>query len=344
MDEKQVKKWVATWVAIGIVIGAIACLTWIGGKKTTPEKTKEISEEVESIPESYRVPNGVGMVEVIYEESDGRIVPGRIYFPLGPTKKHPAVVWSDGWTGKRVAHYGNLKELAEHGYVAMIFKTTEQETRYQGIVKGMAGVWARDMEDAITYLVEESPVKGLVDESKIGVVGHSLGGITASKVAAEDPRVKAAVILSCTDLSKLSDVHIPIQIQTADFDFGGLLTTIENAPSYILANPSKQLIVIQAGTHDFAALPADEFPGWLIERGKPPWQNKISLHYLLAWFDYFLNEEESARDRIITPTEHLSKRWCSKYDLGEGEQRMAGLLVKSKKRISMVKIEEELGG
>jgi dienelactone hydrolase len=343
MDEKQLKKWVVIGVAVGVAVGAIAYLAWIEGRKVTPEKIKEVFVEV--IPESYKIPNSIGVVNITYEESDGRLVPGRIYFPLGLTKKCPAVVWCDGWGGTLISHHGNLEELARHSYVAMIFKATKQDTHLEGGLKGFGGEWAEDMEDAITYLVEQSPVRSLIDKDKLGVVGHSLGGITASRVAAEDQRVKAAVILSCTDLSKLAEVNVPIQIQTADFDFGGLLTSFENIPSYLLANPPKQLIVVQWGTHDFTAKPTSEFPKcYFDERGKPPWQNKISLHYLLAWFDYFLKGEESAYERIITPTEHLSRQWCSKYDLGKGEQQMAGPFVKPEKLISVTEIEEELGG
>jgi dienelactone hydrolase len=342
-------KSVAAWLVILVAIVALLSGFFLGqmGKKTFPEKEIEIIKEREEVfPEFYKNSDLTGFVDVIYRASDQTPLEGRIYFPLDHSKKYPALIWCHGWTGNLPNLYENLENAAKQEYITAIFEVSGNNTRYKGGISGLSGVWAEDIKNGISYLIEESPVKNMVDEDKIGIVGHSLGGIAISAVAADDPRVKAAVSLSVTDLSLLKDIDIPFQVQTADFDFDGVLTTFENVPSYLLLEPPKQLIVIQWGTHSFDC-GSDEthFPlGWFLEGGKPAWQEDISQYYLIAWFDYYLKGEESAKERIITPTEHLSTHWYSRYNLGDGEKKFAGPNIQSDEIVEMSKVIEINGG
>ena len=328
---KEVGKVILLVLIVAVVVGA---LTYFVGKSTAP--TEKIVEEIRVPTEGPVIPYSVGTLDVRYTESDGRKVPARIYFPRGEIgKKYPGVVFCGGYMGYNTQYHIIPRELAKFGYVTIMFKPTQESSPISAIVKGIAGVWAEDMEDAITYLMEESPVKNMVDTSRVGIIGHSLGGITVSKVAAEDSRIKAGVILSCADLSKLNQSKIPLQIQAADFDLG-IAAALLNVPAFYQAEPPKQLIVIQGGTHNgFTAILDPYYP-------KPSWQNPISIHYAIAWFDYYLKDDETALERIITPTEHLSNAWYSMYDLGEGKQRMYGPLMSPEKRITLSEVAKEL--
>jgi hypothetical protein len=75
---------------------------------------------------------------------------------------------------------------------------------------------------------------------------------------------------------------------------------------------------------------------------KPSWQMPISLHYSLAWFDYYLKDNQDALVKIKTPTEHLSNAWLSTYDLGDGEVKMSGPGVRTEEVFTLAEIAEEL--
>src|SRR3546814_10939823 len=45
-------------------------------------------------------------------------------------------------------------------------------------VAGDEGTNITDSEDALTYLLEQSPVRSVLDQQRVGVIGHSLGAIT----------------------------------------------------------------------------------------------------------------------------------------------------------------------
>jgi dienelactone hydrolase len=335
------------------VVG-LAIIRYLGRK--TEEKVEKVKESLPEeklkklLPESVLSAKGIGIIDVNYRERDLREARARIYFPLDLSKQYPAVIWCSGWKGWREGvppHQNELETLSKHGYIVMIFKATSQDELINGMVEGMKGEWTEDMQDAITYLTFRSPVKRLVDWNKIGLVGYSLGGITVSRITA-DPRVKACVILSCTDLSQVGQLKIPIQIQSSDFDVGGFLITFENAPSYLLANPPKQLIVIDRGNHFFGKdTPNESFiSNWFDGRKPPYWQDQVSLYYMISWFDYYLKRDEKALERIKTPTDYLSTRWNSKYDLGrgEGEILMAGPGVKQDRIVPIGRVEELLRG
>src|SRR5947207_293413 len=71
-----------------------------------------------------------------------------------------------------------------------------------------------------------SPVFGLLDLTRLGVMGHSYGGATTLIVSARDPRVKAAVSLEpgtketyhATVLGRAAQVTIPIEVQGGEYD------------------------------------------------------------------------------------------------------------------------------
>jgi dienelactone hydrolase len=319
---KEKRKHLATLIVVGIIVGAAAFAL---GRLTAPVKEEiKIVEKFEEISPK-RILNSISSLKVKYRESDGRLTTGHIYWPTGNREKLPAIVFCRGWCGLGSSSYHIPEEWTKRGYIIMIFEPTGKRKPLSEGIKGIAGIWAEDMEDAISYLVEENPVKEMVDRDKIGIAGHSMGGITTSKVATSDRRVKAAVLLSCADLSKVENIKIPTLMITCDFD-GGVLTPLINMPFYMLASPSKQIIVIKGGSHG-GLTTSDSF--------SPSWELPIVTNYALAWFDYFLKGDESALEKITTPTEHLSTRWFSGYDLGEGEHKIAGPKINSSNVISM---------
>jgi pimeloyl-ACP methyl ester carboxylesterase len=57
-----------------------------------------------------------------------------------------------------------------------------------------------DAATAMTWLRQEAAVAGKVDAGQLVVVGHSMGGFIAAHLAASDPDIKAACLISGVDL------------------------------------------------------------------------------------------------------------------------------------------------
>ena len=120
---------------------------------------------------------------------DERAGPGRAGLVVRPAMlganglKHPIFIWGPG-RGTRVRDYETLmRRIASHGFVV-----------YSEISPAADGT---EMLAALTWLMGEnnrsdSPYYHTLDESKIGVGGHSFGSNSAMS-AASDPRVKAFV-------------------------------------------------------------------------------------------------------------------------------------------------------
>lgn len=99
------------------------------------------------------------------------------------------VIISTHFTGfKEVKHYFNLaKALSDNGICALRFDFSDCIGESEGTCEDMTvSNQTKDIFSAIDFL-EQKGVK------KIGVMGHSLGGLTAINAAANDPRIKVLV-------------------------------------------------------------------------------------------------------------------------------------------------------
>jgi dienelactone hydrolase len=279
-----------------------------------------------SNPDGSHVSIPLENFEVTFTDRYG--IPHRalIYLPPGfdSSGRYPAVICCGGWMGFLEMYTIMPRMLAYHGYVAMLFEPTLETTPISSMVLStVTPKWVQDVQDAITYLTEQSPVKDSVDSGRIGIEGHSMGGFTVSEAPVVDDRVKAVIALSdATPLAGLFK-QVPLMIITGDFDIvvNDQLVAI---PAYYAAQPPKELIVIKGGTHDgFSNLLEPYYP-------KPPWQHYTWEHYASAWFDYWLKGDGDAVQKLThtlyTPdgTECLSAAHRSVYNFGEGDVVIAG--------------------
>jgi dienelactone hydrolase len=311
------KKWLILLLIIVIVI-ATAVFYFISPKEV------EIKKVIRPVEE--KVIEAVGSKNVSYRESDGRWAEGHIYWPLGEEEiQHPGIVFiGRGGIGGWMEMYSWFCEgIAKNGYVVMIFEPTNESNPFLSRIGAINGTWSNDLKDAITYLTTQDPFREMVDERKIGIVGHSLGGIVVTSAPLLDDRAKAVVAISEGDLNKISDLKVPIQIIGGDHDLLGVLVPpipprLVAQPSYELANPPKQLIMIKAATDlGFTTFLNPFYP-------KPSWQQSVTLHYATAWFDYFLKSDPNARKTLVTPIDSLSTAFNSRYNLDNEEVIMAG--------------------
>ncbi len=286
-----------------------------------------------SIDNSHQV-NSIDQINVEFESS-GYTLYGEIYYPSNGSGPYPGIVFCEGMGGYVDAYNWIPKALAEEGYVTMIFDFPGQGKSDGMIPLRVVNIsflniffrytilletpihyflreWVAATSDALTYLLEESSVKTMVDNTTIGLIGHSLGGITATETAVIDERVDAIVALSQSNPLIIKKVKVPIQFQGGCFDFATFSIPIISR-CYKKAEAPKELIAIQFGTHFGFSTAFKQFCPC------PGWQKDICLRYATGWFDYFLKNESDAYNIITIGDNHLSRFIKSKYDFGDGE-------------------------
>ena len=117
----------------------------------------------------------------------------------------------------------------------------------------------------MTFVIDEvlrlntdatSPLRGAVDPARIGVAGHSMGGMTTLAVAGNtcchDARIKAAVILAGRETpfgsgQFWSRIITPILLVHGDADYNVVYT--DGRKAYANAPPPRFLLTILGGDH-----------------------------------------------------------------------------------------------
>ena len=250
-------------------------------------------------------PRSADYFEVTLTNPDtGNSLPTVVWFPARGTDidlqgaPYPGLVFAHGFLATPLLYSGNGQQLATWGYVVAMpdFADERLEARVS------------DARWLLTYLEEEtlspdSLLHGMIDPDRLGIVGHSLGGLTTLVVAARDARVQAAVALDPVN----PPLFLNISAWNAEGE-GGALT----APVLVLAAPAqtcnyfanyegvypllgaqhKAKLVVSEGNHcDFmqtsSAVPRDAC--YRICRGEFS-EDRVALagRYSIAWLNYYL--------------------------------------------------------
>jgi dienelactone hydrolase len=234
-------------------------------------------------------------------ESCGYSLYAELYYPKNTSGFIPGIVFCEGGAGYVSAYNWIAKTIAKEGYVVLIFDYPGQG-KSEGILPKMAvnfpklniylrfgvlleakvhficGNWVKATEDAISYLTNDSPIRDLINQSNLGLIGHSFGGKAVTGSVAQDHRIKAIVALSHASKRLVDNISIPIQFQCGDLDIRSKsIPSIINC--YNKANIPKELIVISGGTHlGFTTTFNCLCPC-------PSWQKNICIKYAVGWFD-----------------------------------------------------------
>jgi dienelactone hydrolase len=266
-------------------------------------------------------------------ESNKYTLYGQIFYPA-EYGVYPGIVFCEGFAGYAEAYNWIPQAVAKQGYVVLFFDFPGQgrsegifgtknisipslnfylrfSTFFEVIYHYVHKELLQATLDAITYLTNESPVKDLVDGEKLGLIGHSMGSIMVTVAASVDTRIDAVVALSQGSIRDVQDVNVPIQFQAGCLDstFSIPITSL----CYRNANPPKELITIQGGTH--IGFTAAFGPYCLC----PAWQKDLCLRYATGWFDYFLKNKPGAYETITMGVDHLSTLMKSRYNFGDGD-------------------------
>ncbi|MFJ8810964.1 alpha/beta hydrolase family protein [Streptomyces sp. NPDC102490] len=137
---------------------------------------------------------------------------GTIYYPTSTSDgTFGAVVIAPGFTAYQSSIAWLGPRLASQGFV--VFTIDTNTTLDQPDSRG------RQLLAALDYLTERSSVRGRIDSSRLGVMGHSMGGGGTLEAAKSRPSLQAAIPLTPWNLDKSwPEVGTPTLIVGADGD------------------------------------------------------------------------------------------------------------------------------
>lgn len=128
---------------------------------------------------------GVDYRQVSFATSDGLILRGWHF----PRNSGATVILVHGYARDRTELLPEAEWLVNSGYSALVFDMRAQGSS-DGSHIGMGFLEARDVRAAIDCVLEQSPLE------RIGIVGYSMGAVSAIQAAAEDERIQAVIAVS----------------------------------------------------------------------------------------------------------------------------------------------------
>lgn len=204
--------------------------------------------------------------------------------------------------------------FADAGYLVFAFDFSGQG-HSDDAVEGDADDNIEDAQDALGWLLEESPVRSVLDRGRVGVIGHSMGAIATLGLQAIEPRIHAAVAAApISEASAPFEANpIPVMIQTGDHDGPVAPIPFVNPavvrPLYEKLQGDRAFIVAEASSHaqhtNYPLLPTAQW-GW-----------EIAARYSLAWMDWQLRRDPAALPLLRTAHPHLSFLWDSELRIGD---------------------------
>lgn len=265
-----------------------------------------------------RGPFPIGSYSITTTNPDtGSTIEAVIYYPASDGAIDPsgapyaAVVFAHGFMASPSSYPGNAEHLASWGYIVALPDLPDNATE----------VRQSDARHMFSYLESangdaSSPLHGMVDLARMGVTGHSLGGLSTMIVAARDPRVRAAVALDPTN------AHTIIGAEPWDYAAEAPSTT---APLLALGAPSQlcnaeagynamydsvgsahrtKLVVAEASHCDFMDTNSQlHIFGCTMFCGGSYDEARVTLieRYTTAWFNYYLRGETGYYDYLYGP-------------------------------------------
>ncbi|MEU1321071.1 poly(ethylene terephthalate) hydrolase family protein [Streptomyces tibetensis] len=128
---------------------------------------------------------------------------------------------------------------------------------------------------ALDYLTQKSPVRDRVDPSRLGVLGHSMGGGGAISAAVRRPSLKAALPLAPFSPSQnLSNLRVPTMIMGARDDGTVTPSYLDGLYGGMPAGTQSAFVELTTGGHGF-----------------PTWGNSNVTRRTIPWLKIFLDND-----------------------------------------------------
>ncbi|MEU0335222.1 dienelactone hydrolase family protein [Streptomyces sp. NPDC006193] len=199
--------------ALAATVGAVVGLTLLGGPTAhgADNPYERGPAPTESSIEAARGPYAVSETTVSRLSVTG-FGGGTVYYPTSTADgTFGAVAVSPGYTGTQSSISWLGPRLASQGFVVLTIDTLS--TLDQPDSRGA------QLLAALDYLTRSSSVRGRIDSTRLGVMGHSMGGGGSLEAAKARPSLQAAIPLTPWNLDKTwPEIKTPTLIFGADGD------------------------------------------------------------------------------------------------------------------------------
>lgn len=313
---------------VQMVILTIVILSSISTFTVDAENDKDIS-----IPNISGTRAGTIVNESVNFFSGECVVPGNLYYSTEGGKR-PAVVFGVGYMAVTInvigelydpSNYGWLAmELASRGYVVLVVRYCvpspfDNLSQFIEFVDDYT-LWVNYTKSAVTALINGDingasvSTSSIVDEKRIALGGHSIGGAISIVSGAQDRRIKCVFALAPKDLAgtpRMDDYvgllsPVPIQLQVGELD--QIVGVQEVRTSYSAASTPKQKVEYRYGTYEgftdvgsVENINVDDIPftipaplaPYLAENPLSTKQHAMSIDFTVGFLDYYLKNEET---------------------------------------------------
>jgi hypothetical protein len=204
---------------------------------------------------------------------------GKIYYPTDTSQgKFGAIAVVPGYTATWAAEGAWMGHwLASFGFVVIGIDTNS--TTDWDAARGT------QLLAALDYLTQESAVRDRVDATRLGVMGHSMGGGGAINAAMNRPSLQAAIPFAPASFSQnMSNVHVPTMIMGARDDgtvTHSSLTTLYNSKP---ASTEAAYVSLTRGGHGFST-----------------WGNTEVTRRVIPWLKIWI-DNDTRYTRFMCPT------------------------------------------
>lgn len=252
-----------------------------------------------------------------YHETYGEeALPLTVFYPDTdpPRRNLPTVIFTPGFIQPRASYESYGWQLAQWGFVVVI--RAYPSLGFGGIGDALIDDHVIECGRIIDWLVEEnrredSRLFGMIDETRFGVAGHSVGASVSIATAVTDPRIDAMVALDVVyDGADLDVLGALPDTQAAMMyirgDAGGLCgrSPFATVPLIDYSPPPSIEVTIRGADHmDFL----DGLIG-LYDLGygivslcsdgpaDDEWVRAMATKYMVAWFNVHLKGQDEFRD------------------------------------------------
>ncbi|GGR44295.1 dienelactone hydrolase [Nocardioides luteus] len=196
---------------------------------------------------------------------------GTIYYPTSTSEgTYGGIVLAPGYTASSSMYASVARRVASHGFVVFAIDTN---TRLD-----QPGSRGQQILAAVDYLKEDasSAVASRLDENRIAVSGHSMGGGGTLEAANQDSSIKAAVALQPWHTDKTwPGIRIPTMIIGAELDTIAPVAT-HSIPFYTSATGASEKAYGEINNADH-----------LIANTDDDWQGRL----FVTWMKRYLDED-----------------------------------------------------
>lgn len=204
---------------------------------------------------------------------------GTIYYPTSTASgTFGAVAIAPGFTATKSSMAWLAERVASHGFV--VFNIDTNSTSDQPASRG------RQLLAALDYLVEDSSAASRIDATRLGVMGHSMGGGGTLSAANSRPSLQAAIPLTGWHTTKSwSGIRVPTLVVGAENDTVAPVSS-HSKPFYnsIPASSEKAYLELNGASH-FA----------------PNSSNTTIAKYSISWLKRFI-DNDTRYDQFLCPS------------------------------------------